>query len=94
MMKLSAYYHADPEINISSVSEHFESDHVTVTLKWTSESSGQLVAYNVSVVPHGQGAIKFNGSTMAQLTLSYNTLYDVSILAAVPCGLNTTTSIA
>ena len=83
--------YADPEVNISSISELFESNHVTVTLKWTSESSVQSVAYNVSVVP--QGAVKFNGSTTAQLTLTYNTLYNVSILAAVQCGLNATTSI-
>ena len=96
MMKLSHnyYYYADPKVNISSVSEQFESDHVIITLKWTSESSGQLVVYNVSIVPQGQRAVKFNGSAMAQLTLSYNTLYNVSILAAVPCGLNTTRSIA
>ena len=42
---------------------------------------------------------RFNGNTthnniiMAQLTVSYNTLYNVSISAAVSCGLNTTTSI-
>ena len=47
--------------------------------------------YNISVTP--QMAIIYKGSAKAQLAIPYNSLYNVSISAAVPCGLNTTTYI-
>ena len=58
-------------INVSVYSEQFDSDGVTVTLAWMPAESS-LVSYTVSVVP--QTAIIFNGSSVAQLTIPYNTI--------------------
>ena len=77
-------------MNISSISEQFEREGVTVTvtLEWTQDSS--LVSFNISVFP--QVAIHFNGSVSAQLMVPYNTAHNVSI-SAVFCGLSSTTYI-
>ena len=70
--------YADPEI---MKTEEFEIDEVTVTLQWSNESS-----YIVSVSPY----LPFMPSGIAGslLRVSYNTLYNVSVLSIDPCGQN------
>ena len=81
---------SDLKVNISILSEHFEIDDVTIILEWTLDDSS-LITYSFSVIP--QTAVTFSGGAMAQLTIPYNTLYNVSISATVLCGRKTTTSI-
>ena len=66
-----------------SVTTHvicYEADNILVTLEWAPVDG---VSYNVTIVP--PVTIAFNASTIIQLTLHYNTQYNVSILAAL-CG--------
>ena len=70
-------------MNISTTSEQFGRDAVSVTLQWIPKS---LYSYNVIVNPQVQ--LQFNGSTRVQLILSYNTLYNVSVVATHLCGQN------
>ena len=74
-------------MNISTTSEQFGHDAVSVTLQWIPASFNSLYSYNVIVDPQVQ--LQFNGSTRVQLTLSYNTLYNVSVVATHLCGQNT-----
>ena len=53
-------------------------------LDWAPENG---VSYNVTSVP--LAGVAFNGSTSVQLTLLYNTQYNVSILATL-CGQSNT----
>ena len=81
----------DPQLhNISITSELFKNENITITLEWT-QVNNSLVPYHVSIIP--QTVISYNGGTQAQVTIPYNILYNVSISAVIPCGLNTTTSI-
>ena len=61
-------------------------DNVTVILEWTPENG---MSYNVSVVP--QVAVRFTGDRSVQLTASYNTVYNVSVVATL-CGRNNATT--
>ena len=67
-------------------SEQFGTESVTANLEWEQEVD-DIVFYDVNVIPHV--AIRFTGSTNVQLTLSYNTQYNVSVVATL-CGKNTT----
>ena len=69
----------DSEVNISSCSEQFGSDGVTVILEWTYVN--RHVSYNVSVVP--QLSVIFIESTSIQLIVPYNTLYNVGVHATL-----------
>lgn len=84
----------DPnEVNTSSLSEQFEREGVMITIEWTQQSS--LVSFLVSV--HPEVAIQLNISNSvtasAQLVIPYNTVQNVSISAAVLCGLSSMTTI-
>ena len=74
-------------MNISAISDQFKLDNVTVNLVWTPVEN-PLGSYSISVTP--QTALIFNGSAAAQLTIPYNTLYNVSISAVIPCGQSST----
>ena len=71
--------YADPEIMKTEV---FRIDEVMVTLQWSNKSS-----YIVSVSPNPP--FKSSLSTGILLWVSYNTLYNVSVLCLDPCGQNT-----
>ena len=89
-----AYNSSDPQISnfsIRSHSEQFTSDRVMVTLKWTLSTSQiyyQQLLQNVSisVVPDLEMAILFIGNMSVQLTLQYNSLYNVSVTQPGFCG--------
>ena len=65
-------------------SEEFQSENVTITLKW---AQGDNEFYNVAVVPHMP--VQYTGSTTLELTLLYNIQYNMSIVAFL-CEYNTT----
>ena len=87
------YPFLDPQLHeISIISEQFQNKNITVTLEWI-QVNNSLVSYHVSIIPQ-TAALSYNGDTQAQVTIPYNTLYNVSISTVIPCGLSTTTSIA
>ena len=61
--------------------EKFGIDKVMVTLEWSNENS-----CNVIVSPHPP--FKSSGSNGILLGVSYNTLYNVSVISIDPCGQN------
>ena len=63
----------------------YEADNILLMLDWTPEEG---VSYNIVTIP--PVAVVYNASTSAQLTLHYNTQYNVSILATL-CGQSITT---
>ena len=70
-------------VNVTLLSEDSSGIHnVTVVLEWIQESI--LYLYSITVVP--QVELKFIGSTRAQLILSYNILYNVSVVVTHLCG--------
>ena len=72
-------------LEIETVVLNFGVDNATVSLSWTQQESS-LVSYNVSIVP--QAAVIFvqgPESITIQLTVSYNTWYNVSIVGTL-CG--------
>ena len=73
-------YHPNPP-NVS-LEEQFGVDSVTVVLQWTEELNNLLVTYDVRVEPMAHVDI---GNNRANLTLSYNAPYNVSVVADV-CG--------
>ena len=66
-----------PSVNIS---EHFQMNFVSVTLKWTAKNG---ISYSVNVNP--ETAINYTGEWSAQLSVLYNTKYNVSVVASL-CG--------
>ena len=58
----------------------FDTNSVMVTVTWQQERGA---SYNVSVLP--QVVVNMSGPTTLQLTLAYNTLYNVTI-ATIVCG--------
>ena len=65
------------------------SDNVTVTVEYTQPAV--YSTYTVTVVP--LVPIVFFGNTSCQLTIPYNTEYNLSVEAAAPCTPNTAASI-
>ena len=63
----------------------YSADNVTVTVEWTQQV---YTTYDVTVVP--PVPIVFTESTSCQLTISYNTEYNLTVEAAAPCRPNTT----
>ena len=59
-------------------------ENVTVTLEWAKEAS---VSYNVSIIPHCAN-IEFLDSTVFQVVVAYNVMYNVSIVSTL-CGRHT-----
>lgn len=72
-----------PHMNISA--QWFETNSIIVALDWAYKNGA---SYNVSVDP--ELAINYTGRSSAQLSLSYNIQYNVSITASL-CGRNSTT---
>ena len=85
----TAYQPSPPEV---SLEEQFGVDNVTVDLQWTEElnSSFNLVTYHVSVEPM---AHVVTGNSRANLTLQYNTPYNMSVVADVCGRINATTTL-
>ena len=71
------------EVN-TPLSEKFERDGIIVTLEWSHENSGTLYSYYVTVVPSVE--IVFIGRVKIQLKVSYDVLYNVSVVASSLCG--------
>ena len=71
------------DLCVQSHSEDFSSNRVTVTLEWTllnSQSYYKQLLRNVSVEADPPlSNVMFTGNMRAQLTLTYNTLYNVSV---------------
>ena len=61
--------------------ELFGTDGVTVTLEWTQNNS-----YNISVDPYLP--VNSFGNKSIQLSVSYNTMYNVSVTSLGVCGQN------
>ena len=76
---------SDSQVNISLLSEQFESDGALVTLKWIHQN---FYLYNVSVVPHLKYSVV--ETAVIQLKINYNTFYNVTITVLPPCGENNT----
>ena len=71
-----------PHMNIS---QWFETNGITVFLEWAYKNGA---SYNVVVDP--EVAVNYTGLSSAQLSLSYNLKYNISITASL-CGRNSTT---
>ena len=74
-----AYYY--PKV-ITSV--EYGTDNATVYLEWTPESHNNIISYTVSAEP--KVVVTLNSSPLSvQVTVQYNTLHNVSIVAT-SCG--------
>ena len=78
------------ELSIQVQSEQFTIDRVTAVLEWTLSNSlsqyPQLLGdISVDVVPDFGVKMLLLGNTGVQLTLLYNTLYNVSIVQPAKC---------
>ena len=73
---------------MSIVREQFESDYIAVTLQWTPYNG---VIYNATIIEHGsqEAPIIFIKNATAHLNVTYNTFYNVSVVAT-RCGKNST----
>ena len=80
------------KLSVQLQSEQFSSDRVMVILEWTlsdllSRYPQLLQNVSVVVVPDlkVEISVMFIGNTSVQLTLLYNTLYNVSIIQPATC---------
>jgi hypothetical protein len=85
-------YHDDLlklDLSIQSHSERFSSNEVTLTLEWnllSSQSYYQQLLSNVTVTANPQLInVIPTGNMSIQLTLSYNTVYNVSVTQHSDC---------
>lgn len=77
------YHPVSPLVNIG---EDYGPDKITVSLWWTQEiHDNLLVSYSISILPMVGVTITMISNTRANLTLSYNTLYNMSVMADF-CG--------
>ena len=75
-------YSTPPELRIRNNSEEFGKDNVTLILEWTQETV--LASYALTVVSLDAGVFtRLDGNTSVQLTLPYNTSFNVSIMKSV-----------
>ena len=91
--KLPLYLLTDspiPQTNVSVIEQHYSTETVTITLEW---SQGEDILYDFTVLTSPHAPVQTNGttSTRAQLVLSYNTQYNVSVVTH--CGQNSTTTL-
>ena len=70
-----------------NITEEVEANSVTVILQWSTKNG---VSYIVNINP--QVALNHMGRNIAQLIVSYNIKYNISIMASL-CGTNRTTFI-
>ena len=61
-------------------SEEFRADNIMVTVEWTQEEG---VTYQIIIIP--EIPITFTGESSIQLILPYNTNYNLSVEATLPC---------
>ena len=74
------------------IEEIFGMERVSVSLQWTQEiHQGLFVSYSISVLPVVGVMIAVMSNTRANLSVPYNTLYNVSIVAGV-CGQRNSTT--
>ena len=73
----------DSQVNISLLSEQFESDNVLVVLEWIQHD---FHIYNVSTVPQLEHYDVDHEIARIHLNVSYNTFYNVTVIASSPCG--------
>ena len=82
-----------PSPPIVQTKEKFRMDEVVIGLQWTQETYENLyVSYNISTEPEIDATVTLISNTHANLTLSYNTQYNVSVVADL-CGHQATTII-
>ena len=67
-----------------SVSEEYQADNVTVTITWAPAELIDDVTFSTKVSP--LVPIMSIGSTSRQLIISYNTEYNLSVVAVALCG--------
>ena len=79
-----------PRANVSVVEEHYSLETVTIILEW---SQGDGIIYDFTVSTSPPTSVQTNGTTgtRAELVLSYNARYSVSVVTQ--CGRNSTTNI-
>jgi hypothetical protein len=75
----------EAEIPLVRLSETFERDDITISLEWNSNQSDYDIVYNVSISPQPATDTSIESGRM-NVTVYYNTHYNVSIYAAPPCG--------
>ena len=63
------------------ISKDYSPDNVTVTVAWI-QLAGAM--YDVGIVP--LASIVSTGNVNCQLTVVYNTEYNLSVVAVTPCG--------
>ena len=73
-----------PTLHITS--EEYETDNVTVSVKWAQQVG---VTYCARVTP--SAPLISTGSTNRQLVLEYNMEYNFTVVAIAPCRPNVTT---
>ena len=79
---------SSPLINVE---EEFGIDRVVVGLHWAQQNYVNLqVSYNFSIVPMINAEVTMISNTGATVTVLYNTLYNVSVVADL-CGRQVTT---
>ena len=66
------------------ISGIYEADNVTVTVGWTQQVGAVYTTRVMPLVP-----IMVSGSTNRQLILSYNTAFNMNVVAVTPCGNST-----
>ena len=66
-------------------------ERVTIHMNWT-QSENSLVSYSVSVVPRSGITVSITDSAAANLTLAYNTPYNVTVVADF-CGRSNSTTL-
>ena len=79
----------DRSLNVTMVNQLLRSDNVTVTLQWPREPGA---VYHISVSPeisYAEHASIGHYIFAINLAISYNTLYNVSIVSSL-CGIITT----
>ena len=67
-----------------SISEEYQADNVTVTVTWAPAELMDDITFSTKVSP--LVPIVPTGSTNRQLIISYNTEYNLSVVAVTPCG--------
>ena len=75
--------HADSPVDIQIMSENFEKDGIRIILEWIQENH-TLYSYNVSVTPHPVSTL-ISERMRAELKVSYDLFYNVSVLATPHC---------
>ena len=77
----------DRSLNITVLNQLLRNDDVTVTLQWLREAGA---VYSINISPQTPHTVLTNVMIiMINLTVSYNTQYNVSIVSSL-CGVTTT----